>query len=102
MARSAGLAAAPLGASRRMVLVERPRALHESSGDESIGRWYGSNLSRGDDADTIVQWNDTGDCVVIRPQSGGSMDVRTASSTTLERRVCELERLARDQTRELA
>jgi hypothetical protein len=29
------------------------------------------------------------------------MDVRTTSSTTLERRICELERLARDQTREL-
>jgi hypothetical protein len=30
------------------------------------------------------------------------MDVRTPSSTTLERRICELERLARDQTRHLS
>lgn len=29
------------------------------------------------------------------------MDVRTTSLTTLERRVCELERLAEDQAREL-
>jgi hypothetical protein len=29
------------------------------------------------------------------------MDVRRTSSTTLERRICELERLARDQSREL-
>jgi hypothetical protein len=48
MARSVGFAAASLGASRRMLSSDAYVPLDEIAGAESIGRWYGSRLSRED------------------------------------------------------
>ena len=48
MARRVGFAAASLGASRRMLSSDAYVPLDEIAGAESIGRWYGSRLSRED------------------------------------------------------
>ena len=48
MARSVDFAAASFGASRRMLSSDGYVPLDEIAGAESIGRWYGSRLSRED------------------------------------------------------